>query len=340
MFYFLVNITGGSGRTRRIWRQIREVLAERDIGYKAYRTEGDEHVRRLAGRLSRLPDDHDIRIVVVGGDGTVNNVINGISDFGRVSLAVIPTGSGNDFARGLRLPADPMQVLDDILDCAPADLSSDEEAQVTHIKSRAPVRRRLDLGKITWEGGERLFAISGGIGLDALVCKQALTSKLKNVLNRIGLGQMIYSILTVGNLFTMKYLKGKAVFSGTDEKNPSDGRNLTDDSVVVSDQMIFLAAMNFPAEGGGVPMAPGADAEDGKLSVCAVAGIPRIRTFFCFPRLLAAKHEHINGFIIRDCRAVTLSLESPAVVHADGEYVGDLKTVTFECVPGALRCLQ
>ena len=52
--------------------------------------------------------------------------------------------------------------------------------------------------------------------------------------------------------------------------------------------MIFTAAMNFKAEGGGVPMAPAASACDGKLSFCEAAGIPKWRTFLCLPFLVAA----------------------------------------------------
>ena len=309
MYYFLVNITGGGGRTKKIWHDLSLELKDRDVRYKAYKTKGDEHVRALAGRISELPDDEDIRLVVVGGDGTINNVLNGIRNFDRVALAVIPTGSGNDFARGLGIAKDPVAALQDIL----GD------------KGEEPVVRRIDLGKVTWEGGERVFGISAGAGLDALVCKQALTSRLKNVLNKINMGQMIYSLLTVKDLFTMKYIKGRAVLGGAE---------------MFLDKMIFLAAMNFSCEGGGVPMAPDACSDDGVLSVCLAAGVPKLRTFLCFPRLLAAKHQNLKGFTLRDCADLKLEFEIPVVVHADGEYVGDLSSISIECLPGRLRCLQ
>ncbi len=307
MYYFLVNLTGGSGKTKAVWQQLTRVLEERDVSYKAFKTRGDEHVRELAGKISQIADDDDIRVIVVGGDGTVNNVLNGISNFDNVSLGVIPTGSGNDFARGLGAGKDPVAALETIL-----------------LRTREQTRM-IDLGKISWEHGERIFGISAGAGLDALVCKQALTSKLKNILNKIGMGQSIYSILTVKNLFTMKYIRGAAVY---------DGDQLT------LDKMIFMAAMNFSCEGGGVPVAPGARADDGEMSVCCAAGVPKIRTFFCFPKLLAAKHENLKGFSLKNCRNLEINLDEPAVVHADGEYVGDLSHITVECLPGKLRCLQ
>ena len=94
------------------------------------------------------------------------------------------------------------------------------------------------------------------------------------------------------------------------------------------DRIIYIAAMNFKAEGGGVPMAPKADATDGKLSICSVHGIPKWRTFLCLPFLVAAKHTGIRGFDIDDCGTCEVRLKDPMVLHADqagvelGHYVG------------------
>ena len=105
-------------------------------------------------------------------------------------------------------------------------------------------------------------------------------------------------------------------------------------------KVIFIAAMNFRAEGGGVPMAPAADATDGKLSVCSVWGIPKWRTFLCLPFLVMAKHLWIKVFEVNDCVTYTAKLKSPLVLHADGEYCGDVTDVTFRCYPKMLRVLR
>ena len=104
--------------------------------------------------------------------------------------------------------------------------------------------------------------------------------------------------------------------------------------------LIFTAAMNFKAEGGGVPMAPAASACDGKLSFCEAAGIPKWRTFLCLPFLVAAKHTSIHGFSVTDAKDCTIRLSRPMVVHADGEYCGEVTEVHFHCLPGKLRVLK
>ena len=74
--------------------------------------------------------------MVLGGDGTVNEVVNGIREPGKVTLGYIPIGSSNDFARGLKIPKDPEKALDIILDpqndhtygCRSADCGRPAEA--------------------------------------------------------------------------------------------------------------------------------------------------------------------------------------------------------------------
>ena len=321
MLYFIVNETSRSGKSTGIWQQLQDALAARAINYKAWKTEYEGHALELAREICQMQDD-DICLVVVGGDGTINEVINGInvingsngmSGFERVRLGVIPTGSGNDFARGLKILGTPVQNLERILNCIE---KGSNEAYV------------IDLGQVSWEGCEkpRLFAISAGMGLDALVCKKALTSKIKKFLNKIHLGKLTYLILTVQSLFSMETTEAAVHFDGKGQTNLN--------------KVIFLAAMNFRAEGGGVPMVPDAVATDGKLSVCTVWGIPKWRTFFCLPFLVAAKHLWIRGFDVTNCVEFAAKTKSPMVLHADGEYLGDVTDVKFTCLPGKLRMLE
>lgn len=287
------------------------MLAEKNISYKVWKTEYEGHAQILAGEICQADDD-DICIVVVGGDGTINEVINGMSGFERVRFGLIPAGSGNDFARGLQISKNPAENLERILDCM--ERGSDH----AHV---------IDLGEVSWEGSEkpRMFAISAGMGLDALVCKKTLTSKIKPFLNKIHLGKLTYLILTVQSLFSMETTDAAVHFDGKGQTNLN--------------KIIFLAAMNFRAEGGGVPMAPNAVATDGKLSVCTVWGIPKWRTFFCLPFLVAAKHLWIRGVDVTNCGEFGVKSKGRMVLHADGEYLGDVTEAQFTCLPGKLRML-
>ena len=106
MYYFIVNERGGSGKALKTWKKVRKALDEKNVTYDVLTTSLETTATILARNVSSL--DGEINLVVVGGDGTVNEVLNGIGDFEKVRLGVIPTGSGNDFARGLGLPLPPL----------------------------------------------------------------------------------------------------------------------------------------------------------------------------------------------------------------------------------------
>ena len=320
MYYFIVNISGGSGKVKKTWVQVRNELNKRGIKYKAFQTKGPEHAKVLAGKISDLDED-DIHIVVVGGDGTINEVINGIGNFEKITLSVIPSGSGNDFARGLGISKNPIEALNRILDP----------------KAKT---KRIDLGSLTVSGKKRFFGISSGIGLDAIVCKKALDSKIKKVLNKFNMGSLTYLILTVISLFSMRYIDTEIEIY--DEGDDTSGHDSESNGLVLKEKlklnkMIFAAFMNVKAEGGGVPMAKNALYDDGKLSLCIASNISKLNAFVKLPMLVMAKHEKIKGFDLIDARKVVVKIKEPAVVHADGEYVGDEKEVTVEAIKWILR---
>ena len=310
MYYFIVNYTGGSGKTKKTWNRIHFLLNEKGIGYKAYVTKRVGHAQELAARISEM-EDEDIRLVVVGGDGTINEVLNGITDFSRIRFGVIPTGSGNDFARGLNISKNPDEALDLILASARG--------------------MTIDLGEvIIGDGDRRVFGISSGIGLDAIVCKKNLNSKTKKFLNKIGLGSLSYVIKTITTLFSMEK------YSVRVKMNNSKGDGI---NVIRFNDLIFLASMNFAAEGGGVPMNPGARADDGLLSICAVSGIPKWRAFLMLPVLVKGKHVKKKGFLLEDVESLVFDAEKPMVLHADGEYLGDVTHIEMRVLKDILNIL-
>ena len=306
MIYFIVNEHSRSGKGADVWKQLEELLKKEEVPYQARRTEYAGHAVQIAEEISSL-EDEEMKLVAVGGDGTINEVVNGIVDFEKIQFGAIPTGSGNDFARGLGILETPQEILLRLL-----------ESKGT---------KRIDIGSVSWEGCEkpRLFLISSGVGMDALVCKKALTSKLKKILNRLHLGKLTYLLITIQTILSMQTADTRVVI---DQNRKTLYKN-----------QIFSAAMNFRAEGGGIPMAPDADAQDGLLSVCTIHGIPKLLTFFVLPFLVAAKHERFRGVKIENCTACDLYMNKPLVLHTDGEYCGDVTEAHFKCLPGKLRIL-
>lgn len=310
MYYFIVNGTAKGGKAKKLWLSLKKELDEQNIEYKAYKTTKSGDAGRFARKICEMQDSVK-NLIVVGGDGTINETLNGITDFKNIKFAVIPSGSGNDFARGLNIKGKPVEILKHIL--------------------ASGVSQRIDIGKVNYKAEDkmnsRLFGISSGIGMDAIVCKKTIDSKQKKILNKIGLGSLTYVLLTIETLFSMKtYTVHMDVDNGCFERT--------------IDKTIFAAVMNMKAEGGGVPMTPEASFVDGELSMCMAHTIPKWRTFFCLPVLVLGKHKKLKGFELIDGKKITINSQEPMVLHTDGEYCGDVTEVTFECLHNMLNIIR
>lgn len=306
MYHFIVNIRGGSGKAFLKWQKIVKLLKKEKVEYKAHITQYAGHASEIARELSS--GSETVNLVVVGGDGAINEVVNGIKDFSKIRLGLIPTGSGNDFSRGLKIPRhNPQKALRKILNSDGA--------------------QKIDLGRTTIVDTSEsyMFGISSGFGLNAIVGTSINSALIKKILNFIHLGKLSYGFYTIQTLFTMKTFNATLKF---DEEEP-----------VSYKKTIFLANQNSFCEGGGVPMTPKAKMNDGKLSMCMAAGVPRICTFFAFPLLCMGFQKIFPGFKLKDYKKLEITTDKPSVLHTDGEFRGNLTKVRWEVVPAVLAVL-
>ena len=100
MYYFIINPNSRSGKGALIWRDLENILRERNIKYQTFFTEYKGHAVKLSASITAsIPEDSQIKLIAVGGDGTIQEVLSGVKDISRVIFGYIPTGSGNDFCR-------------------------------------------------------------------------------------------------------------------------------------------------------------------------------------------------------------------------------------------------
>lgn len=304
MLYIIVNYNSAGGKCRNVLKKVTERLKIAEIEYKLYRTKYEGHATEIAKKISNIAAE-TATIFVIGGDGTINEILNGITDFDKVRLGIIPAGSGNDFARGINTDSD----IDILLEKLLANYSEGKT-------------RRVDLGRVSFgDSGSRLFGISSGVGMDAIVCRKVSESRLKKLMNTLHLGKLSYIIMTVYTLFSMETFDITADY-GKENKHIKD--------------VIYFVGMNLRAEGGGVPMAPDARPDDGMISFSSAAGIPKWRTFLCLPFLVMARQKMLKGFDTYTSDHAVITTEKPVILHTDGEYLGQYKHIEYECLPGKL----
>jgi diacylglycerol kinase (ATP) len=154
--HLFLNPTAGRGRARRRRDRILQLLLGADLEIEVHQSES---VGNLETQVLQQVDAGATRIVVAGGDGSVHEAVNGVlRSSGQAAIGVIPTGTGNDFAKACGIP-----------------LNWEHASQLLADRIAAnAVPRKLDVGKLN----DRFFANAAGIGFDAKVTRIANSIKL------------------------------------------------------------------------------------------------------------------------------------------------------------------
>lgn len=242
--------------------------------------------------------DGATRLVVVGGDGSVNEVVNGLEDAREVELAVIPRGTGWDFVRTFDIPRDLDRAIDVALDGAV---------------------REIDLGTATyrtWAGDEARssFANVASAGISGAIAQRANDSS-----KALG-GKVSYYWATL------------AVFFGWQ----TGELRVTVDGESRSGRMIDAMICNGRYLGGGMKMCPDAEPDDGLFDVLLIGDVTKRDLAFVLPKTYKGKHlPHPRLELLRGS-TVTVESEDTLPIELDGEQPGTTP-VRFDVVPRALR---
>ena len=251
--------------------------------------------------MAQAAADGDEQVVAVGGDGTLNEVANGLlalPDADRPELAVIPFGTGMDFARSHGIP----RKLDAAVDVALNGRTSTVDAGRVRYKA--------------WDGGEAesFFGNIASAGMSGAVARQANeTSK--------ALGGRISFFAALVRVF--------AGWSNTELEIDAGGEKR-------SGKMTNLIVANGRYQGGGMLIAPEADAGDGLFDILVIGDITKRDFVLNVGRIY--RGTHLSHPKIELLRSPTVSVdgEVPVPLELDGEQPGTTPA-RFEVVPGALR---
>ena len=181
MFHIIVNPSSSSGRGKSKWDKLESRFKESGVPYKVHFSSADNSIEKICTELTSRGED--CNLVVLGGDGTMNAVVNGIKDFDRTRAGFIQTGSGNDLIKGLGIKKSKGELVDSILrgktvrTCDIGRITYHNQSSLLDYFTHKPLQDAPGSGEDSSSapstGSVRLFNISAGIGFDAAVCQRA-----------------------------------------------------------------------------------------------------------------------------------------------------------------------
>jgi diacylglycerol kinase (ATP) len=294
----IVNPAAGHGKALEAWAKVRAHLK---CAVETVRTEGPGHATRLAAQALAQSAD---TIVAVGGDGTINEVVNGFFEqdrliSNRASLAIVPHGTGSDFIKMLQLPPD-----------------AETAAAVIQAKNH----RLLDLMKVRYTKLDGTPASRYAINITSFGMGAAVASRV-NRSSKIFGRKMSFVLATV---------RTAMAFSG------SSVSMCFDNSKTIHAEVTNVAVGNGKYQGAGMLSCPRAAIDDGVLDVTVVEFLPALQLLRNLPLLYNGKiysHPKIQFHRVQSVRADS---KKNVLVEVDGETVGRLP-VEISIMPQALR---
>jgi diacylglycerol kinase (ATP) len=292
----LVNPAAGGGRAGAILPDLQEFASQRGWNVEICVTQNPED---LAEKARRAAENGRKRILVLGGDGTFQLLLNAVADYPQTILGVIPAGGGNDLAAALGLPSDPVQAVALLL-----------EGEICHMDA-ARVR--------TADGRERLYTGGGGVGLDAEASRYA------NGAYRNLRGRLRYLLAAIRALFGFHAIRVRIIIGASEPK-------------ALETTVLLVGVLNTPSYGAGLYLAPDAKTDDGRLELALVEDLSIFQILTLIPAFAfrgELKTKRIQRF---STERVRIETDSPCWFHGDGELLG-MTPVEISVVPRAIRVL-
>ncbi len=306
-YKLIVNPTAGRGAGERAIPEIERMLSGHGLDFDLVRTEAPWHAADLAQQAVAAGYD---AVVAVGGDGTANEVLNGLmrakqAGAGACAMGILCVGRGNDFAYGVGIPTD--------LKSGCQTLAQGQ-------------RRAMDVGRVV--GGlypeGRYFGNGVGIGFDAVVGFEAVK------MTRLH-GFPSYLVAVLKTIFL--YYQAPLV---TIEYGEQTAENLA-----ITQPALMVSIMNGRRMGGGFMMAPQGQADDGRFDLCIARQVSRARIFGLIPHFLRgtqATQEPIRTGQAQ--RVIVTAVEGVLPAHADGETLcTDGRRLELEILPRQIEII-
>jgi len=299
-WFVIVNPNAGNGKGKKDWERISGLLRRENISFSHRFTE-------CKGQASGITADAIEKgfrqIISVGGDGTLNEIVNGIflqekSPANEIVIGMIPVGTGNDWGRMFGIP-------------------TIYEGAVNVIREKKTMLH--DIGMVSYYSGNeprtRYFINIAGLGFEALVVKKTNKQKEKGRSN-----QALYFYNLLSSLLSYKISKAEIIIDG----------------IVTSSRVFSINVGNGRYCGGGMRQTPDALPDDGLLDVTVIKEIGRLEIIKSLKILYDGtilSHPKVDGY---RCKNLKVKPETLFFIESDGESLGHTPA-EFNIIPAAIN---
>jgi YegS/Rv2252/BmrU family lipid kinase len=293
----LVNPSAGGGKAGRVLADVLKALEGHGLRVRSELTRDLDHARDLAHTAAIAGET----VVCLSGDGMVGAVADVLREVPDAVLGVLPGGRGNDLARVIGIPFDPVAAC----------------ATIAH-----GLARPMDLGLVSEErsgASGRAFVGIASVGFD---------SDANRIANEAPpwLGGLVYAYGALRALISWRSARFEIELDGSPEARHSF-------------TAYTVGAANSKTYGGGMRAAPEAMLDDGLLDVVVLESVSKLRFLTrILPKVFSGKHVHEPGVHVFRVKEVSISADRPFTMYADGDPIGELP-LRVSAVGGAVRVL-
>ncbi len=295
-WFVIVNPTSGNGSSKRKWPKIKTELQSNAFDFDFVFTEYANHSKEI---IQNAIKQGFTKIICVGGDGTLHNIINGVQSQKQVNsstiqIGIIPIGTGNDWIKTHSIPLN-------------------IKKSISIIK-KGNIKQQ-DLGKITFIDEQRdaiYFNNLAGVGFDGFVVSKVGTYKY--------LGALAYLIGAVVGLFSFKNFNATIVFNDT--------------RITTKSLMVLVGLCKY--SGGGMRLTKTPNPFDGLFDVSIAKDLTKLEIIQNLPKLFNGKiveHPKVETYKVNEL-SISIDSEVKPFIQADGELIGK-GNMNISIVPGA-----
>ncbi|MFG6148227.1 diacylglycerol/lipid kinase family protein [Halobacillus sp. B23F22_1] len=289
MYIVITNPMAGNGKAKRLLEEIQNEELFTIKNCRSFQTEFAGHGKTLIQSVLRTHPIPINGVIVIGGDGTLHEIVNGLMNYPDLPVGFIPSGSGNDFAKGLGLRLQGVELFRKLL--------------------TTPNASRIKIGQATCKHQNQkirdyYFQNSLGTGLDSEIALLSNDSRFRKEVKKWHISQLQYVVALFKTLKKFKHVEAEVDINGRTVKYKS---------------FLLTTIANHPFFGKGMKIAPNADVNSFSFSVILIEPLAKWKVLILFLTVFMGVHTRLRKVHELSGSSIKIKSTVPILLQLDGQ---------------------